>query len=470
VAAQLAFSTTTRKRLDRVVDSIAGGAMWGWFRSREITGSERLAEPGPVIVVANHSNGFVDPALLVDRSPRPLRFLAKSTLWKVPPVGWLLDLAGALPVSRAVDRAAAPEAPGGGANRSVFSSCHEELARGGAVAVFPEGTVNDTLQLARLHTGAARIALGAASEGTTRIRIVPVGLLYDDKASPRSRALARVGPPIELDGWLDEHLGDRSLDDRALAAELTDDIRIALSDAWTDQTDRFSYATLFHACEVMLRTPDDPGTVPFAASEALLRRVADAPRAHRDEIAGTLGRYWLLASLAGVDDRQVVAGAASASARRVAGRTAVVVGLAPVAAAGAVVNAPAWQVVSLLGRRPMARVSRANFTVLTSLVALPLGWVSLGILLRRAGLRHPWLVALVGGPLSGQAAVAWREQADRLRSTRVGWWRMLRDPEAAAALQVARAEVTASVQAALDAGPAADERSAPAASDAMLAP
>ena len=67
-------------------------------------GMEHIADDHPVIVVANHPNGFVDPVLVLATSPRPLRFLAKSTLWKVPGVRWLLAFAGVLPVRRAAGR------------------------------------------------------------------------------------------------------------------------------------------------------------------------------------------------------------------------------------------------------------------------------------------------------------------------------------------------------------------------------
>ena len=112
-----------------------------WFRRVESVGMERLPDDRPLVVVANHANGFVDPVLLLALSPRPLRFLAKSTLWKVPGVKWVLAFAGVLPVHRAQD------AGGTKGNLSVFAAVERELSHDAAIALFPEGTVNDELRL-----------------------------------------------------------------------------------------------------------------------------------------------------------------------------------------------------------------------------------------------------------------------------------------------------------------------------------
>ena len=56
--------------------------------------------------------------------------------------------------------------------------------------IFPEGISHHEPQLAPIKTGAARIALSARDErGIHDLRIVPVGLNFEDKASPRTRVL-----------------------------------------------------------------------------------------------------------------------------------------------------------------------------------------------------------------------------------------------------------------------------------------
>ena len=58
---------------------------------------------------------------------------------------------------------------------------------------------------APIRRGSARIALGAQAAGVDGITIVPVGILYESKFKVRSRALVRVGEPIDVDdavSWL----------------------------------------------------------------------------------------------------------------------------------------------------------------------------------------------------------------------------------------------------------------------------
>ncbi len=77
--------------------------------------------------------------------------------------------------------------------------------------------------MAEVHTGAARIALGARHSGVTGIRIVPIGLHYENKAGFRSRALVNVGEPIDLDAWADSRPDDVAdgADDRGAVGDLT---------------------------------------------------------------------------------------------------------------------------------------------------------------------------------------------------------------------------------------------------------
>src|SRR5262245_55339885 len=110
----------------------------------------------------------------------------------------LLDLAGAVPVYRRHD-----EGVDTSRNEETFRRCYDELAAGGAVALFPEGISHDASGLAPLKTGAARIVLGVMRErGATATRILPVGLTFEDKGIFRSRVLVHVGAPLDPTPWL----------------------------------------------------------------------------------------------------------------------------------------------------------------------------------------------------------------------------------------------------------------------------
>ena len=183
-------STTrpTRRFADWSMTALARLLVRVFFRSIEVEGGDRLPASGPVVLVANHTNGLVDGLLLMTALRRYPRFLGKSTLFKIPPLWPFLKLAGVIPVYRTID------AEAGDHNVSAFAISHALLEQGGMVAVFPEGISHDEPALQPLKTGAARIALEAAhGGGADGLVTVAVGLVYDAKARFRSRALVRVG-------------------------------------------------------------------------------------------------------------------------------------------------------------------------------------------------------------------------------------------------------------------------------------
>lgn len=158
------------------------------------TAGERVPATGPVLLVANHPNSLLDPALVVAAAGRPVRFLAKAPLFTDPRVGWLVRAVGSIPVYRRVDDPSAV-----GRNHEMFRAVHAALADGSAVGIFPEGTSHNEPSLAPLKTGAARIALGAAPVIGGAFPIVPVGLCYRNKDRFRSEALVLVGKPVVWD-------------------------------------------------------------------------------------------------------------------------------------------------------------------------------------------------------------------------------------------------------------------------------
>ena len=190
------------------------------YRSVEVRGGENVPAQSPVIFVANHGNSLVDPLLLVALLPRRVRFLAKSTLWKNPLLTPFMRLFDAIPVYRQQDGGDTAR------NQDTFARCHDELASGAAVALFPEGISHNEPQLQPLKTGAARIALGAeAALGPLGIRIVPVGLTFEEKGRFRSRALLVLGEAIDPEPEIEAYGADPREAARALTLRIDAGLR-----------------------------------------------------------------------------------------------------------------------------------------------------------------------------------------------------------------------------------------------------
>jgi glycerol-3-phosphate O-acyltransferase / dihydroxyacetone phosphate acyltransferase len=167
-----------RRFTDRTIGLFAArGLVLAFHRSVDVRWPERLPRDRPVLIVANHGNGFVDPMVVAGVLGRLPRFLAKAALWKVVVARPFLGLAGVLPVHRTGDGDRASD------NASVFAACHRELDQGATVAIFPEGTTGDRAGLDRVKSGAARIALGALPTAPDVV-IVPIGMAFESRSRP----------------------------------------------------------------------------------------------------------------------------------------------------------------------------------------------------------------------------------------------------------------------------------------------
>ncbi|HVH40404.1 MAG TPA: lysophospholipid acyltransferase family protein [Gemmatimonadaceae bacterium] len=177
----------------------------------------RVPSTGPVLLVANHNNSLVDPALVAGMADRQVRFLAKAPLFEHPLIGWLVKGVGSVPVYRTQDDPTKVSQ-----NVDSFRDVHRVLAAGDVVGIFPEGISHSAASLAPLKTGAARIAIGASKQIGTDFPIIAMGLVFRDRDRFRSEAHVIIGEAFR---W-DDLVGD--IQDRAAVRELTSRIERAM--------------------------------------------------------------------------------------------------------------------------------------------------------------------------------------------------------------------------------------------------
>src|SRR2546423_2238786 len=147
-----------RELLRRVLTVVLRFALRVFFRRVEVVGRSRVPRDGACLFVLNHPNGLVDPVFLLCFAPRPVSFLAKSPLFSMPVISFFVRALDSIPVYRKQDEGADTSR-----NRETFERSAELLRRGGTIAICPEGASHSEPYLLPLKTGAARIALGAAS-------------------------------------------------------------------------------------------------------------------------------------------------------------------------------------------------------------------------------------------------------------------------------------------------------------------
>src|SRR5450830_735071 len=130
---------------------------------------------GPALLVSNHIS-WLD--IVVLHASRHCRFVSKSEVRRWPLIGALATAAGTLFIERASRRDA----------MRVVHDMSDSLKRGDVLAVFPEGTTGDGLQVLPFHANLLQAAVSAAAP------VQPVALKFVTAASgQRSLAPCYVG-------------------------------------------------------------------------------------------------------------------------------------------------------------------------------------------------------------------------------------------------------------------------------------
>ena len=253
----------------------------------EISGGEKIPQEGPVLLCANHSNSMVDPVLIGITAARPVRFIAKATLFDMPVVGRVMKALGMVPAYRAMDDASQVRR-----NIESLDTGAQILVEGKALGIFPEGKTTDKARLDKVRSGAARMAIKAYDEGARGIRVVPLGINYERKEQFRSAVWIRVGDPIDIDDWVERHEGDSRKAMRALTTEIADCLKELMV-----HLDELEWEPWLEDLEVMV--PDVVDTAEVAAGSLRQRmRIADAmnhfletDREKAEEFAGEIENY-----------------------------------------------------------------------------------------------------------------------------------------------------------------------------------
>ena len=251
--------------------AIGGIALHWYYRDVEVLGSERLPADAPVILVANHPNALVDALAIGHAVPRQVRLTAKGTFFDHPLLGPLFRAIGIIPLHRA------SEAGGADASRNAeaFGAILDGLEDNRTVLIFPEGTTHSGPELVPLKTGAARLALSALEDrGMTRLQVVPLGLVFEDKSRARSRVLVQFGPPLSVSAWVSTQPDDPASAVQRLTAEIDRRLReVTLNFRTHDES-----AYVRRIARILSDTLDPPRPVwapdqPLADELSLTRRV-----------------------------------------------------------------------------------------------------------------------------------------------------------------------------------------------------
>jgi 1-acyl-sn-glycerol-3-phosphate acyltransferase len=159
--------------------------LWDFHRS-----GVRIADPRrPYVVVSNHES-FAD-ILLISHLPWEMKWLSKAELFRIPMLGWMMWLAGDIPIRRGVGPSAL----------EALEQCKAVLRNHVSVMIFPEGTRSATGRMLPFKDGAFRLAIEAG------VPVLPLVVAGTGTALPkkgwrmgRSAAEVRVLEPVPTEG------------------------------------------------------------------------------------------------------------------------------------------------------------------------------------------------------------------------------------------------------------------------------
>jgi 1-acyl-sn-glycerol-3-phosphate acyltransferase len=154
------------------------------------TSGVRIDDPRrPYVAVSNHES-FAD-IFLISHLPWEMKWLSKQAIFRIPFMGWMMRMAGDIPVRRRVRRSRA----------AALEECRDRLRKHVSVIILPEGTRSPGPEMLPFHDGAFRLAVD------TGVPILPMAVAGTRHALPkgslvfgRAHAEVRVLEPIETAG------------------------------------------------------------------------------------------------------------------------------------------------------------------------------------------------------------------------------------------------------------------------------
>lgn len=144
----------------------------------EIIGLENFPKDGGVLLCTNHIHNF-DPPVVGITAPRPVHFMAKEELFRVPVLGNVVRKCNAFPVKR------------GMSDREALRKGLKVLKDGNVLGLFPEGTRSKTGELGKGLAGAGFFALRSEAA------VVPCAIIGPYKSFHKLKVI--YGKPIQME-------------------------------------------------------------------------------------------------------------------------------------------------------------------------------------------------------------------------------------------------------------------------------
>ncbi len=138
----------------------------------------------PTLVIANHSNAFLDPFIIEAALKRNLIKTVRADWLNHWLIKWMVMLTGAVPLGSRKHQ------PSG--NKSSFQALVSFLSRGKWVIIFPEGASHHNSKLYPFKNGAAHLASQYLSSSNQPLRVIELAVYYSNKSKCNSNVWVKL--------------------------------------------------------------------------------------------------------------------------------------------------------------------------------------------------------------------------------------------------------------------------------------
>lgn len=169
-----------------------------FYRKIVIINRQNIPKEGNIIFTPNHQNALMDALALISSIKRQLVFVARADIFAKKSIAAILYYIKILPIYRIRDGFNSLKK-----NEETFAKVVDVLKAGNGLVILPEGNHGGRRKLRPLKKGFARIALQAeeANDFGLDLKIVPVGIDYDNYESIRSTLTLNFGEPISVSDY-----------------------------------------------------------------------------------------------------------------------------------------------------------------------------------------------------------------------------------------------------------------------------
>jgi 1-acyl-sn-glycerol-3-phosphate acyltransferase len=172
------------------------------FRNLIVSGKEKIPSERGTLCTAWHTNGVMDPLLVILTHPKKAIVGARHDLVLRPILGWWARKFAVQPVIRKAEliRGGCSEEAAAFLNGRSLRALADGISTGYASALFPEGTSHNEAHLLRIRTGPMRTIIAAAALSDIKERprpvLQPLGLHFRIRHHWRTDCWVEYGDPL----------------------------------------------------------------------------------------------------------------------------------------------------------------------------------------------------------------------------------------------------------------------------------